>query len=115
MAVELGKDCVISCGGMSLGSVRSVTWVQSAKEIEVHPFGTRSVCKWSCGYEASVDIEFIQDPGYGGFLGSGQTVQIDGSGYSGVFVITNIARTEPLDDVVTVVVTAKVAIERQGS
>ncbi len=114
MAVALGKDCTISVGGTALGAVRSVTWVQSAKEVEVHPFGTKSVCKWSCGYEASVDIEFIEDPGYGGMLGTGETVSISGSGYSGTFVITNIARSEPLDDVVTVVVTAKVAIQNPG-
>lgn len=105
VTVTLGRDCVIT--GFDNASVRSVTWSSSAKEVECQPFGGRAIVRHNCGYDCVVDIEMLQDGGAVNTLQSGATMSISGSGYSGQFVVTNVVRSEPLDDVVSIRVTAK--------
>jgi hypothetical protein len=106
MAVTLGKDCTITGIGNNT-QVRSVSVSMSAKEVESHPFGQRGVYSRCIGHTTTVDIEFVDDPSVWSTLANGSLVTISASGASGSFVVTNITRNEPLDDVVTVNVTAK--------
>lgn len=106
MAVTLGKDCFISVGGAS-AAVRSVVWTETAKEIEVQPFGQMRTLRYVSGYEGSVEVEFLDDPNLWSSLEEGSPVSIVGDGGGGVFVITSIQRSEPLDDVVTFRIQAK--------
>jgi len=103
----LGKDCTVSVGGVANSNVRSVTWSSSAKELEVQPFGVARIGKYVVGYEGTVEVEFVDDPMLWSSLESGTTMNISGTGGGGSFVITNITRSEPLDDVVLVRVQAK--------
>jgi hypothetical protein len=103
----LGKDCTVIVGGVANSNVRSVTWSASAKELEVHPYNSMRIGSWTTGYERTVEIEFLDDPSLWSTLEMGTKIQISWSGGSGSFVITNITRSEPLDDAVTVRVQAK--------
>lgn len=108
MAVTLGKDCSISGVG-SNAVVRSVTISTSAKEIECHPFGTRTVYAHAVGHSTTIDVEMIDDPNLWNALRAGTAISISAAGGTGSFIVTGITRNEPLDDVVTMNITAKSA------
>ena len=106
MAITLGSNCVITGVGLN-AAVRSVTASVSAKEIECAPFGTRTVYAYAVGHLTTVDVELIDDPSLYANLRAGTAITITATGVSGRFIVTNITRNEPLDDVVTVNITAK--------
>jgi hypothetical protein len=108
MPIQLGRDCTIT--GVDNFAVRNVVWSSSAKEYEFQPFGLRPVYRFNCGYDATVDIDLVMDDGGPqAALQSGENIAISGSGYSGEWIVTNVVRSEPLDDVVSLRVTAKLA------
>ena len=106
----LGKDCTVSIGGVTGTTVRSVSYSSSVKELEVQAFGGYKICHYPIGFDGTVEIEFVDDPGLWQTLENGTPIQISGSGLSGTFLITSINRSEPLDDVVTVRIQAKYSL-----
>lgn len=107
--VTLGKDCTITVGGVGSinNMVRSVSYAVTAKEIELHEFGSLYSATAICGHTLQVDMELVADPSLHGNVMSGEIVTITGSWASGNYVITNAQRQEPIDDVVTISITAK--------
>lgn len=99
----LGKDCTISVGTyVANATVRDVNWNTSAKTIEFQPFGQRKVCTHAVGYSTSLELTCVEDPGMQSPLQNGEKVVVTSdSGYGGTFTITNVARSEPLDGLVT--------------
>lgn len=114
MAITLGKDCTISCGG-NIASARNVTFTGSARTIDIAAFGERSVEVYSTGWEGSVSFEF-NDSADLSFdqLMQGTQVQISGGagGWSFPAVVTAISESDPIDGVATFQVEARMT--RQG-
>jgi len=107
MAVELGKDCTFSGGGISNGSVRETSLSYATREIDTSPFGQRGSFKYPIGYEAIIEVEVVEDPNLYQSLIDGAVISVSSSAISGRFFIANITRNEPLDDIVTVKLTLK--------
>jgi hypothetical protein len=107
--IVLGKDCTISGGGIDNAVVRNVSVNSSAKEIDTQPFGQRVSYKYATGHETTLEVDLVEDPDLWTTLRSGEVVSVTGSAANGDFIVTGIARNEPLDDVVTVRVTLKQA------
>jgi hypothetical protein len=101
--LELGKDCSIAVGTWIANAiVRDVSWNSSAKSVEYQPFGQRKICTHTTGYTCSLEVTCTEDPGMQAAIASGETVSVtSGSGYSGVFKVVNVSRSEPLDGLVT--------------
>jgi hypothetical protein len=111
MAITLGKDCTISIGG-SVSGVRNVTLSESARTIDINPYGSREVSVYQTGYECSVSIEINDSESVSGLfqnMHTGTPVQVSGGsgGFSFLAVITGISETDPIDGVATFTVEAK--------
>jgi hypothetical protein len=108
--VTLGKDCTITGTGIDNAYVRTVTWQQTAKEVEYHPFGQRYIFRHTCGFDLTAEIDMLADLGVTASLQTGDSISISGSGYGGLFKVVNVTREEPLDGVVAIKVTAKLGL-----
>jgi hypothetical protein len=106
MAITLGKDCSISLDGGYIASARNVTLTESARTIDVNPFGSRYAATYSTGYECTVSVELNDVAGLGTAfrkMHTGSTFQVSGgaAGFSFLAVLTGISETDPIDGVAT--------------
>ena len=105
MPITLGKDCKISCAGTELAGVRNVVLSESARTIDVNPFGSRYVGVYSVGYECAVSIELNDSDDVAGafqFMHAGTPFEVKGgaSGFAFTAILTGISESAPIDGVV---------------
>lgn len=98
--VMLGKDVTIT----GVSHARSCTVSSSASEIDVTAFGDANR-KFRRGLvEQTVDVECVDSPG----VSAGSTFTLGGpQTSSATFIVTSVARAEPLDDIQTYTVSGK--------
>lgn len=104
MAVSftLGKDATIT--GVTNTNVRSVTATVEGTQIDVTRRGDTERKYRSGLKEATIEIEMLDGaPAVGAEI----TVTHTNSGLGGTFVVTAVGESQPIDDVVTFNVTAK--------
>lgn len=100
MAVSLGKDVTIT----GVSNARSVTVNNTANEVDVTKFGdsTRKFIK--AMVEQTVEIECVDAPG----VSIGGTFTLSGTDTGDVvYVVTNIAQSQPIDGIITYTVSAQ--------
>lgn len=101
MAVTLGKDVTIT----GLSNARSITVNNTANEVDITKFGdtTRKFIK--AMVEQTIEVECVDDPG----KAVGQTFTLGGTttGDTVEFVVTNVAKSEPIDGIITYTVSAQ--------
>ncbi|NBW11328.1 MAG: hypothetical protein EBR82_25180 [Caulobacteraceae bacterium] len=112
MAITLGKDCTISLDGGTILSARNVTLTESARTIDVNPYGSRYAGVYSTGYECTVSVELNDSADLGtAFLQmhTGGTFNVVGGagGFSFLAVLTGISESDPIDGVATFVLEGK--------
>lgn len=99
---SLGKDATIS--GLTSSAIRSVTATVDGSQIDITRRG-HTERKYKSGWkEATIEVEMLDSPPS---VSSEVTVTHPNSGLGGVFIVTSVATSEPLDDVVTYSVTLK--------
>lgn len=106
MAITLGKDCSIVLDGGQILSARNVTLTESARTIDVNPYGSRYAGVYSTGYECSVSVELNDEADLGTAfqrMHTGGTFQVTGgaAGFSFLAVMTGISETDPIEGVST--------------
>jgi hypothetical protein len=110
LAITLGKDCTVEVGGQ-LAGVRSVTFTESARTIEINEFGSRYSSVYSTGFDASVSIEVNDDAASSliDALESGAEMTVSGGsgGWSFPAVVTGVSESCPIDGVVTYTIEAR--------
>jgi len=105
MAVTLGKDVTVT----GLTGVRSITINNTANEVDVTAFsdGSTGFRKFKKALiEQSLEVECVDAPGVN--IGASFTLSHTGlsTGETIEYVITNIARSEPIDGITTYTVSA---------
>lgn len=101
MPISLGRDCTISVNGSAV-SARDVTVSETTEDIDVQPFGSREICKYTTGYSVEVTVESIDDSFYTSAVGwceAGTEVELNGTGFSFNGVVSSVSFRQPLDDV----------------
>ena len=112
MAIQLGKDCVISVDGALVG-VRSVNVQRTARTIDVDEYGSRQAAVYPTGFETTVSIELNDIDGCalaGPGIIEGRKFELVSTGGSGVTipcVVTSFSESQPVDGVVTYTVEAR--------
>ena len=122
MAITLGKDCTISIGGTVRG-VRNVTLTETARTIDINPFGSREASVYSTGYDCSVSVELNDSDALSNAFSNmhqGTPVQVSGGAgsFSFLAVITGISESDPIDGVATFTIDAKMtdrSLQRGGA
>jgi hypothetical protein len=117
MAITLGKDCQISLAGGVIASARNVTLTESARTIDVNPYGSRYAATYSTGYECTVSVELNDSAGLGtafSKMHTGGTFQVSGgaANFSFLAVMTGISETDPIDGVATFVLEGRMTEPR---
>jgi hypothetical protein len=117
MAITLGKDCTISLDGGFIFSARNVTLTESARTIEVNPYGSRYAAAYSTGYECTVSVELNDAADLGTAfvkMHTGGTFQVFGgvAGFSFLAVLTSISESDPVDGVATFTIEGKMTDPR---
>ena len=117
MAITLGKDCTILLDGSYIASARNVTLTESARTIEVNPYGSRYAATYSTGYECTVSVELNDVAGLGMAFqkmhtGGTFTVYGGAAGFSFLAVMTGISETDPIDGVATFQIEGKMTDPR---
>ena len=117
MAITLGKDCSISLDGGYITSARNVTLTESARTIDVNPYGSRYAATYSTGYECTVSVELNDSADLGtafNRMHTGGTFQVSGgaAGFSFLAVLTGISETDPVDGVATFTLEGKMTDPR---
>lgn len=117
MAITLGKDCSIVLDGGRIASARNVTLTESARTIDVNPYGSRYAATYSTGYECTVSVELNDVSGLGTAfekLHTGGTFKVSGgaAGFSFLAVMTGISETDPIDGVATFTLEGKMTDSR---
>jgi len=117
VAITLGKDCTISLDGGYIASARNVTLTESARTIDVNPYGSRYAATYSTGYECTVGVELNDVAGLGtafSKMHSGGTFQVSGGagGFSFLAVLTGISETSSIDGVATFTLEGKMTDPR---
>jgi hypothetical protein len=108
VAITLGKDCSIVLDGGYIFSARNVTLTESARTIDVNPYGSRYAGVYSTGYECSVSVELNDAADLGTAfqkMHTGGTFTVNGgaAGFSFLAVMTGISETDPIDGVASFV------------
>jgi hypothetical protein len=95
MAITLGKEVTIT----GLTGARSVTVSNSAAEVDVTKFGDTARKFRKALIEQTVEVECVDVPG----VNIGATFTLSGmdTGSGVEYVVTNIARSEPIDGIIT--------------
>lgn len=95
MAITLGKDVTIT----GLTGARSVTVNNSAAEVDVTKFGDTARKFRKALIEQTVEVECVDAPG----VQIGATFTLSGmdTGNAVEYIVTNIARSEPIDGIIT--------------
>jgi len=111
MAITLGKDCRISIGG-NVSGARNVTLTETARTIDINPFGSREASVYQTGYDCSVSVELNDSEALGDAFSNmhtGTPVQVSGGagGFNFLAVITGISENDPIDGVATFTIDAK--------
>jgi hypothetical protein len=112
VAIQLGKDCVISVDGALVG-VRSVNVQRTARTIDVDEYGSRQAAVYPTGFETTVSIELNDIDGCalaGPGIIEGRKFELVSTGGSGVTipcVVTSFSESQPVDGVVTYTVEAR--------
>ena len=106
MAITLGKDCAIFLDGGFIASARNVTLTESARTIDVNPYGSRYSAVYSTGYECAVSVELNDAYDLGSAFSkmhTGGTFEVSGgaAGFSFTAVLTSISESDPIDGVAT--------------
>ena len=122
MAITLGKDCSISIGGTVTG-VRNVTLTETARTIDINPFGSREASVYQTGYDCSVSVELNDSDSLSSAFSNmhaGTPVQVTGGagGFSFLAVITGISESDPIDGVASFTIDAKMtdrSLQRGGA
>jgi hypothetical protein len=117
MAITLGKDCTIILDGGFIKSARNVTLTESARTIEVNPYGSRYAATYSTGYECTVSVELNDVADLGTAfqkMHTGSTFMVSGGagGFSFLAVLTGITETDPIDGVATFTLEGKMTDPR---
>ena len=117
MAITLGKDCSIMLDGGYIASARSVTLTESARTIEVNPYGSRYAATYNTGYECTVSVELNDSADLGTAfekMHTGGTFMVNGgaAGFSFLAVLTNISENDPIDGVATFTLEGKMTDPR---
>jgi hypothetical protein len=117
MAITLGKDCRISLDNGVIASARNVTLTESARTIDVNPYGSRYAATYSTGYECTVSVELNDVAGLGtafSKMHTGGTFAVSGgaAGFSFIAVLTGITETDPIDGVATFTLEGKMTDPR---
>ena len=117
MAITLGKDCSIMLDGGYIFSARNVTLTESARTIDVNPYGSRYAATYSTGYDCTVSVE-LNDAAHLGTafqkMHTGGTFTVFGgaAGFSFLAVMTGISETDPIDGVATFTLEGKMTDPR---
>jgi len=90
---DLGKDFTIT----GIDNARSVSSSVSATTIDVTKFGDTQKKFRSGLAEAKIDVECVDDPG----CEAGDTVSIVAGGLSDDFIVISVAKSSPVDGIVT--------------
>jgi hypothetical protein len=99
MAVTLGKDVTIT----GISNARSVTVNNTAAEVDVTKLGDTSRKFRKAMIEQTVEVECVDAPG----VDVGDTFTLSGSSTGNVvYVVTNVAETDPIDGIKTFTVSA---------
>ena len=100
MAITLGKDVTIT----GLTGARSVSVTNSAAEVDVTKFGDTARKFKKAMIEQTVEVECVDDPG----IAAGATFTLGGvaTGNTVEFIVTSVARSEPIDGIATYTVSA---------
>lgn len=99
MAVTLGKDVTIT----GISNARSVTVNNTAAEVDVTKLGDTSRKFRKAMIEQTVEVECVDEPG----VDVGNTFTLSGSQTGNVvYVVTNVAETDPIDGIKTFTVSA---------
>jgi len=106
MAITLGKDCTIVLDGGYIASARNVTLTESARTIDVNPYGSRYAATYSTGYDCTVSVELNDVAGLGTAFermhtGGTFTVYGGAAGFAFLAVMTGISESDPIDGVAT--------------
>jgi hypothetical protein len=106
MPITLGKDCSITLDNGVITSARNVTLTESARTIDVNPYGSRYAAVYSTGYECTVSVELNNSSDLGSAftkMHTGGTFQVSGGAgaFSFLAVLTGISETDPIDGVAT--------------
>lgn len=114
MPITLGKDCSISVGS-NVASARNVTITETARTIDIEPFGSRLRGVYSTGYDASVSVELNDGDDVSSLFTNCQDgTEITVSGGSGAWsfpaVVTSISEAFSVDGVATFTIEAKMTI-----
>jgi hypothetical protein len=117
MAITLGKDCRISLDGGIITSARNVTLTESARTIDVNPYGSRYAATYSTGYECTVSVELNDSADLGTAfrkMHTGGTFEVSGgaAGFSFLAVLTGISETDPIDGVTSFVLEGRMTDPR---
>jgi len=117
MAITLGKDCSISLDGGYIASARNVTLTESARTIDVNPYGSRYAATYSTGYECTVSVELNDVAGLGTAFermhtGGTFTVYGGAAGFAFLAVLTSISESDPVDGVATFTLEGKMTDPR---
>lgn len=117
MAIALGKDCSITLDGGVILSARSVTLAESARTIDVNPYGSRYVAAYSTGYDCTVSVELndVVDLGTAfSHMHAGTTFQVSGGAgrFSFLAVLTGISESDPIDGVASFVLEGRMTDQR---
>jgi len=100
VAITLGKDVTIT----GLTGARSVSVTNSAAEVDVTKFGDTSRKFRKAMIEQTVEVECVDDPG----VAAGASFTLGGvaTGNAVEFIVTSVARSEPIDGIETYTVSA---------
>jgi hypothetical protein len=117
MAITLGKDCSIVLDGGYITSARNVTLTESARTIDVNPYGSRYAATYSTGYECTVSVELNDSADLGTAfekMHAGGTFMVNGgaAGFSFLAVLTSISESDPIDGVATFTLEGKMTDPR---
>ncbi len=117
MAITLGKDCSIVLDGGFIASARNVTLTESARTIDVNPYGSRYAATYNTGYDCTVSVELNDVAGLGTAfqkMHSGGTFTVSGgaAGFSFLAVMTGISETDPIDGIASFVLEGKMTDPR---
>jgi hypothetical protein len=100
VAITLGKDVTIT----GLTGARSVSVTNSAAEVDVTKFGDTARKFKKALIEQTVEVECVDDPG----VAAGDTFTLGGvtTGNTVEYIVTSVARSEPIDGIQTFTVSA---------
>lgn len=117
MAITLGKDCSIILDGGRVFSARNVTLSESARTIDVNPYGSRYAATYSTGYDCTVSVELNDAADLGTAfqkMHTGGTFEVFGgaAGFSFLAVMTGISESDPIDGVASFVLEGRMTDPR---